>query len=62
MGLPAIRRIVLQDVALGSAIGQVVIFRSVEVWMVVFMRMRVVRFRVVKMWTVIMCMRMDLWW
>lgn len=67
MGLPSIRHIVLQDVALGSAIGQVVvstvvIFRCVEVWMVVFMRMRMVWFRVVKMWTVIMRMRMDLWW
>lgn len=62
MGLLSIRRIVVQDVALGSAIGQVVIFRGVEVWMAVFVRMRVVRFRVVKMWTVIMCMRMDLWW
>lgn len=67
MGLPSIRHIILQDVALSSAIDQVVvstvvIFRCVEVWMVVLMRMRVVWFRVVKMWTVIMCMRMDLWW
>lgn len=60
MGLPAIRRIVLQDIGLGSTIGQVVVV-DMRTGPMVVSTVGVVVFRVVKMWTVIMCMRMSLW-